>query len=165
MVAAGETPKEVAAKLGISPQAVNKAVNNVLTYEQFDDIRNCRMIANRRLDGLRRHLLGLCGLVDDDEGGKPPPKNHQVEPKGHARIAAVLVSIEKRRAEMFGFDAPARIVVHEDPLENMSPEELLAHCIGLNIPVPPGLADEVARRQKAGDRPGESERGGTPPAG
>ncbi len=145
LVAAGASQLEAASEVGMSQQSVSKAVNAVLNYEQFEDVRNCRMIANRRLDSLRRHLLGMIGLVDDDEGGTPPKPS--VEPTGHARIASVLVKIEERRASMFGFDAPKHVVVkEEDPLESMSPEDLLASCRTLNIPIPPGLVEEVDRR-------------------
>jgi hypothetical protein len=120
-------------------------VNAVLSYEAFEDERNCRLIANRRLDSLRAHLLGLCGLLDDDVGGKPPKAT--VEPSGHANIARVLVKIEERRAKMFGFDAPQHVVTQEkNPFDSMTPEELMVACEENGIPIPPGLRQEVAAR-------------------
>lgn len=147
MVAEGRSQREVAEALGVSRQAVSKAVGAVLKYETFEDVRNCRLVANARLDSYRVPLLEIAGVADDTRPEAMPNRQRIGEPA--ARVAAVraLVDIEKRRAELFGLDAPKRMEVREpDPLENMTPEEVLAACQQLRVPVPPGLAEEVERR-------------------
>ena len=151
LVAEGKSQQEVAEVLGVSRQAVSKAVGAVLNYEAFEDVRNCRLIANARLDAYRVPLLEIAGITDDNRPEAKAERRRIGEPA--ARVAAIraLVDIEKRRAEMFGLDTPKRVEVRDpDPLESMTPEEVLAACRQLSIPVPAGLSEEVERRAVGG---------------
>lgn len=163
LCAEGATQKQAAAELGISRQSVNKAVNAILNYEQFEDIRNCRVIAYRRLDSYRIQLLERAGLQHPETHLKPDNRKIKASLGEIAAVVRILVQIEKREAEMFGIDAPQHIInTNADALESMKPEELLAYCLERSIKVPPGLAELVAVRAKGGDSADQGGRGGTP---
>lgn len=166
LVAQGKTTQEAADALGVSRSAVNKAVTSVLSYERFEDIRNCRVLAFRRLDSYRTQLLQKAGLKNPETLTRPDGRKVRASLGELAAVVRILVQIEKREAEMFGIDAPQHIVTtNNDALESMKPEELLAYCRERNIEVPPGLADLVALRAKGSDSTDQSGRGSPPKAG
>lgn len=148
LVAQGKTHAEAAMELGISRQAVDKAVNSVLKYEAFDDQRSCRMLANARLNEIAERLR--------EAGGLGPYRLRAVGKPIDVRALSALIKIEERRAAMFGYDAPQTAIPREaNPFDHMTPLELFDECLRRHVAPPPGLKD-LAKRENESKEPAEN---------
>lgn len=141
-VAMGATQKDVATEFGVTPGCVSASVSSVIRYEEYEDIKNLRIMADQRL----KAIIGLMWEAVE----RKKAKRQELTVHESATIARVLVTIEERRAKMFGIDAPQHVITHDaDPLEHMTPEETVSALEAAGIEVPQGLHDEVTRRAEA----------------
>jgi len=122
--AQGMSYDEVADALGYSGRsAAHKSVRRALSDVVQTSTDEARVLAQQRLDGLRRMLVGLV-----TEGG--------LVPRDTIAAARALLAVEEREARLLGLDAAAAPVVTSGHLD--AEIERLTREIGAldNLPVP-----------------------------
>jgi len=116
----GVTQAEIAARLGITQQAVSKELRRAVDARPATAIDEYRAIELDKLDRLERVVLAVLGrkhlvisggnvmTIDDPDGGGPVPL---IDDGPVLAAAKVLVALSARRAGLVGMDSQAKVSV------------------------------------------------------
>lgn len=124
MAAEGRPFDEIAAELGYADESgARKAAEAVLRFDHFDDVKNCRLVANKRLDAVRGKLLQLAGIVDHEN---PQAKRCPEKP---AAVASGERVFTKDEAEAYRLECmEAGFFIDGSPLTIAEPAQQVGAC-------------------------------------